>query len=51
MWNTDFFEKDSRLIDSYSRHSHIIDFDSLRLGKKVIENNPKKWAIEKQGRE
>ena len=40
LWNTDFFERDSRLIDSFSRHSHIIDFDALRLGKKVIENNP-----------
>ncbi len=39
LWNTDFFERDSRLIDSFSRHAHIIDFDSLRLGKKVIENN------------
>ena len=39
MWNTDFFKRDSRLIDSFSRHSHIIDFDSLRLGRKVIENN------------
>ena len=46
MWNTDFFEKDSRLIDSFSRHSHIIDFDSLRLGKKIIENNPKKDCFE-----
>ena len=40
LWNTDFFERDSRLIDSFSRHAHIIDFDALRLGKKVIENNP-----------
>ena len=39
LWDNDFFERDSRLIDSFSRHSHIIDFDSLRLGKKVIENN------------
>lgn len=39
LWNTDFFERDSRLIDSFSRHAHIIDFDALRLGKKVIENN------------
>lgn len=46
MWNSDFFEKDSRLIDSYSRHSHILDFDSLRLGKKVLENNPKKDSFE-----
>lgn len=39
LWNTDLFQKDSRYIDSYSRHSHILDFDSLRLGKTLIENN------------
>ena len=39
LWNTDFFKRDSRLIDSYSRHSHIIDFDALRLGRKIVENN------------
>ena len=38
-WNSEFFRSDSRLIDSYSRHSHILDFDSLRLGRKVVENN------------
>lgn len=42
IWDTDFFMRDSRLIDAYSRHAHIIDFDALRLGKKVIENNVKK---------
>ena len=40
LWNGEFFQKDSRLIGSYSRHSHILDFDSLRLGRKVIEENP-----------
>lgn len=39
LWNTELFKKDSRYIDAYSRHAHIIDFDSLRLGKKVIEDN------------
>lgn len=39
LWNTDLFRKDSRYIDSYSRHSHILDFDSLRLGKTLVENN------------
>ena len=39
VWNTDFFKRDSRLIESYSRHAHILDFDSLRLGRKVVENN------------
>lgn len=40
LWNTDFFKRDSRLIDSFSRHAHIIDFDALRLGRKMVENNP-----------
>lgn len=39
LWNADFFKRDSRLIDSYSRHAHILDFDSLRLGRKVLEHN------------
>lgn len=39
LWNSDLFKKDSRYIDSYSRHSHILDFDSLRLGKKILEDN------------
>lgn len=39
LWDSDFFKRDSKLLESYSRHSHILDFDSLRLGRKVIENN------------
>lgn len=39
LWNSDFFKRDSRLIDSFSRHSHIVDFDALRLGKKMVEDN------------
>ena len=46
LWNTDFFRRDSRLIDSFSRHAHIIDFDALRLGKKIVEDNPKKDSFE-----
>lgn len=45
LWNTDFFQRDSRLIDSYSRHSHILDFDMLRLGKKMLEDNPNRNAF------
>ena len=46
IWNTDFFKRDSRLIDSYSRHAHILDFDALRLGKKVLSKNPLKDSFE-----
>ena len=46
LWNTDFFRRDARLLDSFSRHSHILDFDVLRIGKKVIENNPLAGSFE-----
>lgn len=46
LWNTDFFKRDARLLDSFSRHSHILDFDVLRIGKKVIENNPLAGSFE-----
>ena len=40
LWNSDFFKRDSRLIEAFYRHSHIVDFDALRLGKLVLERNP-----------
>ena len=42
VWNTDFFSKTPRP----SRHAHILDFDVLRLGKKVLENNPNTGSFE-----
>ena len=43
LWMTDFFPKNRR---TESRHAHILDFDVLRLGKKVLENNPKAGSFE-----
>lgn len=45
LWDTDFFRRDSRLIDSFSRYSHILDYDMLRLGKKMLEDNPNRNAF------
>ena len=42
MWDLDFFPKEH----VESRFAHILDFDVLRLGKKVIENNPKAGSFE-----
>ena len=42
LWQSDFFSESTRP----SRHSHILDFDVLRLGKKVIENNPNSGSFE-----
>ena len=46
LWDMDFFNRDSKYIEVYSRHSHILDFDGLRLGKLVLENNKKANALE-----
>ena len=43
MWITDFFPKRRR---PQSKHAHILDFDVLRLGRKVLENNPKAGSFE-----
>lgn len=43
--DSDFFKRDSRMLDSFSRHSHILDYDMLRLGKTMIEDNPNKYAF------
>lgn len=37
--NTDFFKRDSRLVDVLSKHSHILNYDVLRLGKKVADES------------
>ena len=42
LWALDFFSGGQRR----SGHSHILDFDVLRLGKKVLENNPKAGSFE-----
>lgn len=42
MWAMDFFSQE----EVEGRHSHILDFDTLRLGKKVIENNPNIGSFE-----
>ncbi|MBQ9069932.1 MAG: hypothetical protein IJY23_01115 [Clostridia bacterium] len=39
--NNDFMSRDVRLQDAYSRHAKIIDMDMFRLGKKMLEDNPK----------
>ena len=45
LWNGDFFKRDSRLMESCSRHAHILDFDMLRLGRKMLEDNPNRNAF------
>lgn len=46
MWDNDFFKRDSRFLEAYSRHAKILDFDALRLGRKVLNDNPNKDSFE-----
>lgn len=43
LWLTDFFPTNFR---RSSRHAHILDFDILRLGKKVLDENPNAGSFE-----
>ncbi len=43
LWATDFFPDYTA---QEGAHAHILDFDVLRLGKKVIENNPNAGSFE-----
>ena len=45
LWDSDFFKRDPRLMDAFSRYAHIIDFDMLRLGKRMLANNPNRNAF------
>ena len=42
-WYADFFPRNT---ETEGRFAHILDFDVLRLGKKVMENNPKAGSFE-----
>ena len=33
--NSDFFDREPKLIEAHQQHSHIIDYDMLRLGRKL----------------
>lgn len=45
IWDTDFFHRDSKTIESISRRSHILDYDMMRLGKVMDETNPLRYAF------
>ncbi len=46
LWNSELFRRDSRMLAAYSRHAHILDFDTLRLGRRVVAENKKANSFE-----
>lgn len=46
VWNTELFRVPTEHVELYSQYAHILDFDMLRLGKKVAERNRKADTFE-----
>ena len=46
LWNTELFKRDTKMQDAISRHAHILDYDALRLGKIMVEDNRNKDFLE-----
>ncbi len=46
LWDHSFFERDVRFQENCSRYSHILDFDALRLGRQVLEHNPRSGSVD-----
>lgn len=45
LYNDDFFRRKPEYIPYESKYAHILDFDILRLGKRMLEDNPNKNAL------
>lgn len=46
LWHSELFRNNPQMSEAFSRHAHILDFDMLRLGKKVLEFNEKANVFE-----
>ncbi len=46
IWDQDIFHRDPRARDLESEYAHILDFDLLRLGKKMLQDNPAAGSLE-----
>ena len=46
LWDHDLFSFDPERAQDRSRHAHILDFDILRLGKKVLQENERSGSFE-----
>lgn len=45
LYNDDFFHRKPQFMDQYSKYCHIIDFDTLRLGERMLKDNPNRNAL------
>ena len=46
LWNSELFHRTPEMVQAVSRHAHRLDYDVLRIGKTMIENNPNRGSFE-----
>lgn len=46
LWSNELFRLSPELSEARSKYAHIIDYDALRLGRKLIEDNPHNGSFE-----
>lgn len=46
IWDSELFRRKPELAATLSKHAHILDYDILRLGRTVLENNPQAGSFE-----
>lgn len=46
MRDSDFYHRNSKMLNEISKYAHITDYNAMRLGRKVGDNDPKKDALE-----
>lgn len=46
LWDIDFFRKDPEEVKEHTRHSHILDYEALRIGTHAIKDSKFKDSID-----
>ena len=46
MRDSDFYHRNSKMLDEISKYAHVTDYNAMRLGRKIGDNDPKKDALE-----
>ena len=46
LWNTELFRRKPEMVEAVSRHAHILNQDTLRIGKTMVKNTPHRGTFE-----
>ena len=46
LWNTELFRRKPEMVEAVSRHAHILNQDTLRIGKTMVKDTPLRGTFE-----